>query len=206
MTKEKEFTIEIMKQEDEREVYDLLARSFFKDEPLSCDDEPPKFEDVHALKAIYQGYSVKAVDAQGNIIGVSINIDFSKFKKFTDFPKTERLEKIFALMDYIDQHVNRPPGLLDGHIITVDAAWRNKGIAKELCEKTEKLAKEAGFSGMNSLCTAVYTRMIGEARGFKCIYSMKYKDYVDQNGRPIFNTKPPHNEVSVCIKLFDNKY
>uniref|UniRef100_A0A224XPE4 aralkylamine N-acetyltransferase n=1 Tax=Panstrongylus lignarius TaxID=156445 RepID=A0A224XPE4_9HEMI len=205
MEKENLFAIQKLNNEDAKEVYDLLVRSFFKDEPLSCDTAPPKFEDILALKALSQGYSLKAVDNQGNIVGVGINIDSSKFQIFNEVPSTEKLKKIFALMDHVDQHTNKPPGLLDIHIMTVDSAWRKKGVGNEFCDQTEKLAKENGFCGVYALCTGAYSRMIAESRGFKCIYSLSYKDYLDKNGKQIFDPKPPHTQVSACVKLFDNK-
>uniref|UniRef100_A0A069DQN4 aralkylamine N-acetyltransferase n=1 Tax=Panstrongylus megistus TaxID=65343 RepID=A0A069DQN4_9HEMI len=199
------YSIQKLNPEDAKEVYNLLLRSFFKDEPLSSDSTPPKFEDILALKALSQGYSLKAVDNQGNIVGVIINIDSSKFQKFKEVPSTERLEKIFALMDHVDQHTNKPPGLLDIHIMTVDSAWRKKGLGSQFCEQTEKLAKENGFCGLYALCTGAYSRMIAETKGFKCIYSLNYKDYLDNNGKQIFDPKAPHTQVSACVKLFDNK-
>lgn len=47
-------------------------------------------------------------------------------------------------------------------------------------------------------CSSYYSAKAVENFGLKCIYSVTYTDYIDENGEVVFKTQPPHE----CFKVY----
>lgn len=48
-------------------------------------------------------------------------------------------------------------------------------------------------------CSSYFSAKAAERLGFKCIYTLYYRDYVDENGEVIFKTSPPHDSSKVYV-------
>jgi GNAT superfamily N-acetyltransferase len=91
-------------------------------------------------------------------------------------------------------------GYLTVQVLCVDAGWRQKGQASSILSRTEELAKEWGFKGLECTCTSVFTSMALKRLGWTKTFSQSYESYTDDEGRPIFYPPPPHKEFSHYVK------
>ncbi|KAK9499947.1 hypothetical protein O3M35_002880 [Rhynocoris fuscipes] len=198
-------SIKKLEEKDADNVHKFLARTFYKDEPLHGGHPPPPIEDYWVLKALPQGYSLKVTDADGNIVGVSINMDYDKLPA-PPKPDTEELQKVDELMELVFGKIDDIQDLLDIHILAVDPLWRKRGLAGYLCDHTERIAKENGFKAVSILSTSIFSAKIAESRGYRCRYKIRYDRYLDADGKPIFNVPPPHTAVAIYVKILDDSY
>lgn len=50
-------------------------------------------------------------------------------------------------------------------------------------------------------CSSHFTAKAVERLGFKCIYSLSYMDYVDDQGKVVFKSQPPHEHFKMYVFL-----
>lgn len=50
-------------------------------------------------------------------------------------------------------------------------------------------------------CSSYFSAKVVEKLGFKCIYSMSYKDYVNEQGEVVFKPQPPHEQFKIYVLL-----
>lgn len=116
-----------------------------------------------------------------------------------------KFKKILRLLRYVDQNVNRYGhfqglNVLEIRILSVDSNWRGKGIAKTLVEKAIEIGKENGFHMVRVDCSSFFSAKLCARLGFEQIYELKYTDYVDEDGNPVFCPAFPHTSVMSYIK------
>ncbi|CAD6241261.1 GSCOCG00002594001-RA-CDS [Cotesia congregata] len=214
----RDYSIQVIKQEDKPEVLKFLRRFFFRDEPLNASIELiPRGEnstcvplEEYSMSSIDENLSLKAVSSAGNIVGVQLNGTTVK-PEDTDEPDfikncdNFKFKKILRLLHHVDRKaavLDRYPGskILDVKIISVDSGCRGKGIAAALCQKTVDIAKELNYNYIRTDASSHYTAKLCKRLGFEQIFELMYKDYVDSNGKSIFTPAYPHSCISTFIK------
>lgn len=89
----RDYSIQVIKQEDKPEVLKFLRRFFFRDEPLNDSIELiPRGEnstcvplEEYSMSSIDENLSLKAVSSAGNIVGVQLNGKYIHLEFFTFF-------------------------------------------------------------------------------------------------------------------------
>lgn len=155
-----DYEIQIATEEDREPIRNFLQTFFFRDEPLNSylkliTDENPRCLDLEnfSLKEINNGLNLKAV-YNGKIIGVSLNGILEKgwVDKCDPFKcEDEKFNIILGLLDHVAKESDPFKKYLDCDkamtvkILSVDGAYRGKGIAKELMAKTRYVSIESFF-------------------------------------------------------------
>ncbi|XP_066592927.1 arylalkylamine N-acetyltransferase 1-like isoform X2 [Prorops nasuta] len=208
-----DFHIQVIKKSDKFKVLKFLRRFFFRDEPINQsiqlipegeDSTCQELEEYCTTDCLENNLSLMAVSTCGNIVGVSLNGKMEPHK--SDEPEyitncnNPKFKKILQLLHYVDSQVNAEGKLagknvLEVRIISVDSNWRGKGIAKKLMEKALEMAKEQDFDYVRTDCTSHFSAKLCERCGLRKYWEIKYIDYVDKNGKPIFTPAPPHTTV-----------
>ncbi|VVC43656.1 Hypothetical protein CINCED_3A007826 [Cinara cedri] len=204
--------------EDKQDVIAFLRKFFFRDEPLILGID--MLEDIDSLEKLEtycynfvdNGLAFKAVSPNGDIVGIVLNSltvrndnneekiedengpdDNTKFKTIGTFlDKVEREADVFTKYPNVDR-------LIDIKIISVDESCRGQGICKALIDKTKELALENECNMVYVECSSYYSAKAAERLGFECIYTLYFRDYVDENGEIIFKTPPPHDSSKVYV-------
>lgn len=215
-----DYHIEIISKDDKCRVLKFLRRYFFRDEPLNKSIQLiPEGENSTCLEleeycshtSFENNLSFMAVSTSGAIIGVLLNGKMDSPSPSNEEPeyirscKNPKFKKILRLLHYIDKNVNadgrfQDVNVLEIRIISVDTNWRGKGVAKALIKKTIEIANEQGFHYVRADCTSLFSGKLCARFGFDAIYKLLYKDYVDENGKPIFSPAPPHEAATTYVK------
>ncbi|XP_029157914.1 dopamine N-acetyltransferase-like isoform X2 [Nylanderia fulva] len=213
-----DYHVEKITKDNKLKVLKFLRRFFFRDEPLNHsiqlipegeDSTCTELEDYCSHSSFENNLSLMAVTANGTIIGVVLNgkADPPSAEEPEDIEscKNAKFKKILRLLYYIDKNVNvdgrfRDLNVLEVKIISVDTNWRGKGVGKVLIEKTIEIAKEEGFHYARADCSSFFSGKLCARIGFEAIYKLKYNDYVDEEGKPIFSPALPHTAVVSYIK------
>ncbi|GJQ86084.1 putative acetyltransferase (GNAT) family protein [Trypoxylus dichotomus] len=132
-------------------VIEFLRRFFFRDEPLNVsvrllDQDTstcPELEE-YSVKTMKDGMSVMATSSFGQIIGVCLNgiIRRRNDGEKEDESSNPKFCKIIKFLQYIEKESDvfgkypEISKILCVKILSVDRAWRGRGIAKELMDKT----------------------------------------------------------------------
>ncbi|XP_025198944.1 dopamine N-acetyltransferase-like [Melanaphis sacchari] len=203
--------------EDKQVVIDFLRKFFFRDEPLILGinmredyDSLAKLEN-YCFNFMDNGLAFKAVSPNGDLIGVVLNNvmhredgeknneseedikDNTKFSVITTFlDKVEREADVFKKYPSIDR-------VMDIKIISVDESFRGQGVCKALIDKTIELALENKCPMVYIECSSYFSAKAAERLGFECIYTSYFRDYLDENGKVIFKTLPPHDSSKVYV-------
>ncbi|XP_030747255.1 dopamine N-acetyltransferase [Sitophilus oryzae] len=190
----------------------------FPDEPLNASvglcvhGKPCPLLEAHDLKTMQDGMSVMAMDKKsGKIAGVALN-GISKRgeceKAVEEIRSVDNVQyrRIFGLLNDVNLELDLfskydVDRIFEIRILSVDAGFRGKGIAKELFAQSETVAKQNGFKIMKTDATSLFTQKVAESQGFHVEKSINYHDYKDENGRRIYDTQPPHLHYKVMAKL-----
>ncbi|XP_055381636.1 arylalkylamine N-acetyltransferase 1-like [Condylostylus longicornis] len=210
------FTIELIKEEDQKEVYEVLKEFFLKDEPnckkmgiTHCDDA-----EKYLTKNLGDNCSFKAVDENGKIIGVVSNgigrkpSPDSPKKSAVELATDDRWRKICMLIDNINEHYDifqqypDSETFLDGKAIAVNPNYRGLGIAGELIKRTIQYMKENNIQAMMRTCSSAFSARVMEKLNMKEVYRINYKDFI-VNNEQILNPDSPH--VACRVFVFDIK-
>ncbi|XP_024937375.1 dopamine N-acetyltransferase isoform X2 [Cephus cinctus] len=211
-----DYHIQMITKEDIPRVLKFLRRFFFRDEPLNHSIQLiPEGEDStcveleeYCMISVEDNLSYMAVTTNGSIIGVQLNGKMEPLKddepEYISSCKNSKFKKILRLLRYIDLNVNRAgrfsgQNVIEIRILSVDSTWRGRGVAKALMEKTIEIAKERNFQILRCDCTSFFSGKLCEKFGFEICYEVKYADYVDENGTPIFHPSPPHTAAVTYI-------
>ncbi|CAK1543197.1 unnamed protein product [Leptosia nina] len=205
-----DYTVQRVTDADTENVLKFLRRTFFVQEPVykkvafttSENDERPEL-DIY-LRYTLPGISFKAIDSEGNIVGVLISgtqsirdrLDSLLMKYCTD-PNLKMILQMSALMESGAQLRAKYPDeekIFEITMAATDEKWQNKGIMKTLMQETEKVAKETGLRLMRMDTTSAYSSKAAEKFGFKCIYKRAFTDI------NIIVPDPPHEFDQVFIK------
>lgn len=150
-----------------------------------------------------------AVSSTGSIVGILLNGKLESSDE--DEPdyitncENPKFKKILRLLHYVDRQVNadgkfKNQNVLEIRIISVDTNWRGKGIAKLLMERATEIAREYNFHVMRADCTSMFSGKLCERLGFEAVYRLNYKDYVDEDGKPVFKPIHPHTAIITYVK------
>ncbi|KAJ8719447.1 hypothetical protein PYW08_011622 [Mythimna loreyi] len=90
--------------------------------------------------------------------------------------------------------------ILECRIISVDENARGRGLAKELMSRSIDIAKENGFKLFKADATGAYSQRICSSLGMEIIRTVRYVDYKDSTGTPVFNVPPPHDALAIMVK------
>ncbi|CAH3979523.1 uncharacterized protein LOC123714453 [Pieris brassicae] len=205
------FTIQRVEEADTEEVMKLLRRTFFVHEPLNnkvgyCKSESDECIDLDRYcRHCLPGISFKAVDIDGNIIGVLINdvssvkdpLDFDMILNMTVSPAFKKILNMLKIRESGAKLSEKYPNdekLLEIKLAATDANWRNKGVMNELMQETEKAVKELGMRLIRIDTSSAYSAKSAEKMGFTCVYQRAFSDI------NIIIPDPPHLYDRVFIK------
>lgn len=213
-----DYNIQIITKDDKLRILKFLRRFFFRDEPLnyaiqlipeSEDSTCLELEEYCSMSSLENNLSLMAVSTSGAIVGVILNGKMDppsdQEPEYITMCENPKFKKILRLLYRVDKDVNRDgkfqgQNILEVRIISVDTNWRGKGIAKTLVEKTIELAKEKDFNIVRVDCSSFFSGKLCARLNFERIYELKYADYVDEDGNPIFSPAYPHTSVTTYVK------
>lgn len=197
-------------------------RLSFPDEPLNVSiglckyGEPCELLEHHDLMTLQEGLSVMAVDVKtGEIAGVALN-GISRpgdvEKALEEMASIDNLQfhRIFGLLHNANKELDLftkydTDKIFELRILSVGSNFRGRGLAKELCVRSELIAEECGAKIIKVDATSLFTQKICESAGFKSIKDIRYHDFKDENGKIIYNTESPHDFYKVMIKELPSK-
>ncbi|CRK93822.1 CLUMA_CG007349, isoform A [Clunio marinus] len=211
---ESKITYDLITEDDKEQVLKLLKATFFQDEPLNRCVELGECKDleIYCTKSISDGCSYKAVNGDGEIIGVFLNGIIKKptadmtpcsLASSTDHPK---FKKIMSLMDYVDSKFNifaLYPDIdlfVDGKILAVDSKYRGHGIAGHLTDKTIENLRLRKIPIFSILCSSHFSARVCEKMGFEEVFQLPFEDFVDDEGKPVLCPEKPHVSVRIFIR------
>lgn len=58
---------------------------------------------------------------------------------------------------------------------------------------------------IRSDCTSLFSGKLCKRYGFEPVYELKYTDYLDENGAPVFTPAVPHVSVMTYVKKLTEK-
>ncbi|EDW90482.1 arylalkylamine N-acetyltransferase-like 2 [Drosophila yakuba] len=213
-------TIRIMRKEDYLSVKALMKDSFFQSEPLCKSSgekvysQHEKENDEYHLSMISQGTCLVAIDENngGRLVGLVLAgaqypDDLEKHRIEAEAMEQNFWGRVSKFLSKIEREANLferfgISKLLYSHITTVDASMRGKGLGSRLAATLMEVGRSKGFPVMVAYCTSFYSARQKEALGMKCVHSLSYADYKDEQGRPIFTPPEPHTMARImAIKL-----
>ncbi|EDW02289.1 arylalkylamine N-acetyltransferase 1 [Drosophila grimshawi] len=208
------YTIELVQPEDTEAILTMLKTFFFKDEPMNKFLELGECYQLEqfSVKPLKDNCSYKAVNRNGEIIGVFINGLMRRpsptdepAKKAADDCEHPKFKKILGLMDHIEEQFDifdlypNENVILDGKILSVNSNYRGLGIAGRLTERAYEYMRENQINVYHVLCSSHYSARVMEKLGFHEVYQLKYADY-KPDGVVVFKPAEPHVRVSMLVK------
>jgi len=207
------FNIENVTEKDGLEVVNFLKKFFFKDEPLNKAINLGECKDLeeYSLKCIPYKCSFKAVNTNGEIIGVFLNGLLKKCnsneerRSLAEQTVHEKFKIIMSLMDYIDSAFNifdlypNADLILDGKILSVDNKYRGCGIAGHLTKAALNYMKRNKITVMHIICSSFYSTRVMKKLGFHEVFNVNYKDFLI-NGQSVLNPDLPHESCKILVK------
>ncbi|KAF5302793.1 hypothetical protein FQA39_LY01973 [Lamprigera yunnana] len=165
----------------------------------------------HDLMTLKDGLSLMAVDAKtGNIAGVALNGisrrgEVEEGLKEVDASDHTEYRLIFGLLHNVNHDLKlfetyKVDQIFELRILSVASNYRGRGLAKELFMRSEIIAEEYGFKVIKVDATSLFTQKICENFGLKAVKSVVYKDFKDEKGKLLYNTKSPHDYYKVMLK------
>ncbi|XP_073981173.1 arylalkylamine N-acetyltransferase 1-like isoform X2 [Rhodnius prolixus] len=216
---DKVYKLVTVTEKDTKDVIAFLRKFFFHDEPLNICvgllDEPgstcQELED-YCANSIKEGLSLMAVTPANEIAGVCINgakrrenEEISAMTDEVNACKNLKFKKILNLLTTVNIQSDifgkfpNITSLVEVRVLSVDDAYRGKGIAKACINKTKEMAKEQGYDLIKLDCTSHFSALaVASLGGYNCVYKLNYSDYLDEDGKPIFVPEPPHS----CVKTY----
>ncbi|XP_011296840.1 dopamine N-acetyltransferase isoform X2 [Fopius arisanus] len=213
-----DYHVRTLTPEDKPKVLAFLRRFFFRDEPLNHTiGLIPEGEnstclelEEYSMSSLDQNLSLMAVSSGGAIVGVQLNgiTEPAEKEDEPDYIKScenAKFKKILKLLHHVDQKVdimNRYPDkkIMDIRIISVDSNWRGQGVAAVLFEKTIEIGRELGYNLIRTDCSSHFTARLCKRLAFEEIYALKYADYVDESGKPVFTPAAPHAAMTTYVR------
>ncbi|UJR26217.1 hypothetical protein I4U23_007560 [Adineta vaga] len=189
----------LMNHKHQKEVYDLVIDTFFRDEPLNkclafeIPHEPKQFTELIVSLAIQDQCSFVAIDVQTEkVIGVILNIikhrlpystsdenDHFSIEKF----HSEKLRYILTVLKNVHQNIDlydqlKTDRLLHIVIIAIDAHYRGLRLTEKLIHASIEYAKnELHLSGTFSEATSLYSSKAFRKQGFQIYDEIIYTKY-----------------------------
>ena len=86
------------------------------------------------------------------------------------------------------------------HILAVKTSYRGLNIGKKLIERSLEKAKSSSYTHATIECSSFYSAKVVASLGFDLFHEIQYKDYIDENGRVVFQTQKPHEAIKKYVK------
>ncbi|KAF9420169.1 hypothetical protein HW555_003582 [Spodoptera exigua] len=90
--------------------------------------------------------------------------------------------------------------ILECRIISVDQQARGRGLAKELMSRSIDVAIQNGFKLFKADATGAFSQRICSSLGMEVIRTVRYDEYLDSSGTPVFNVPPPHEALAIMVR------
>ncbi|EDW76276.2 uncharacterized protein Dwil_GK15374 [Drosophila willistoni] len=213
-------TIRIMTAEDYKHVKSFMTDHFFTGEPLGASSgenvqhQNEKENDEFHLSMIHQGTCLLAIDdnQNGRIVGLVLAgaeypSDLEKHRREAEEMEQHCFGRICRMSSKLEIEANifkryQIFKVLYSYITNVDSSLRGKGLGSRLAAALMDVGRSKGFPMMAAICTSFYSARQKEALGMKCIHSLAYADYKDDQGQVIFQPPAPHTHARfMVIKL-----
>lgn len=205
--------IRVIQNEDSDEVVKFVVEHFYRDEPL-CATEPKivasqtDIDDI--LECIRAGTSIMAVqlnpDGTEELLAVNIAApkDASCIEKYFQTAEKEgntKYGQILKLLAIANQNADifqryQVNTIFYSFITCVKPSARGRNLGKRLKLEIIALGKSLGYKVLAADCTSFYSAGVCERLGMDRVYFIAYRDYVDENNKPIFNPPAPHVGLS----------
>lgn len=200
---------------------EFMQRTFYREEPVlvaaGLAECPPQVLLDHTRASFREGLSLMAVlqgsaGGQGDICGVAVNSivapgDACKLRQQAeqaDCPATRRVLELWSLMLERPEiwSGQDPEGccMLELRELATDQAVRGLGVGLQLALAAREVAADVGAPAYKIDCTSQYSGKIAEKLGMKKVFSLKYADFLDSDGKPMFQPPCPHVEAAVYVQ------
>ncbi|VVC39908.1 Acyl-CoA N-acyltransferase,GNAT domain [Cinara cedri] len=208
-----------MNPDDKPTVVQFLKEFFFRRGPLLMssklweDAETMDKLTTHRLRILDTGIVFKAVSTNGDLMGVILNEIITRdcvgldddedsrrlqeksvnFKKLMNFyKKIDRESDVFGKYPEVNRimHIN---------LVAVDDTFKRRGVCTALFDKTKELALENQCPVVHVECSSHFSAAAAMRLGYRCIYSLNYRKFKDEDGQTMFNPQPPHEEYQVLV-------
>ncbi|CDW53551.1 putative atp synthase f1 delta subunit [Trichuris trichiura] len=193
------FKLAKVTKEDKEDVVNFLLSDFLKEEPLSMtlkatpQEAKPFFDQLIGMCLPSDAsYVVRGEGDQ--IVAMLINKiatlhDDGTYDKI-DSPKFE--SKFSTLRDYMEME-----------ILSVHRNLTGRGLAKKLVVASIELAKNRGCAFASTIATNIASQQLFSKLGFETLYTLMHKDYMDNQGRQIFDCG---SNPTDCAKLMVKRW
>ncbi|KAF5294543.1 hypothetical protein FQR65_LT10735 [Abscondita terminalis] len=149
-----------------------------------------KSENYLKCDGIREGLTLVATDRFDAVIGVIDNETYTDKNEDEDIPYHLQDNRMFCQINNILNTVQSKISLytkqydykeMEIKVITVHKDWRMKGVGKALLDKAIELARQKNFTSIRVTCTSEYSRRLVCSRGFDCICSIEYREFMKQD-------------------------
>uniref|UniRef100_A0A0A9WWT0 aralkylamine N-acetyltransferase n=1 Tax=Lygus hesperus TaxID=30085 RepID=A0A0A9WWT0_LYGHE len=197
-----------------------LRHNFFPDEPLNnsvglcVKGEPHKELEKISYETLKDELSIMAIHTPTNqVAAVALNGilregDIENSIEKLDSVSDEKFKTIFSNLYAINKSLNlfqryEVDSVFECRILSVDSEFRGKGLAIQLAEKSEELARSQGFKIFKTDTTGMFSQKTLLKLGHEPILEKKYEDILSEDGERVFNTSPPHESLKIMIKILE---
>ncbi|PSN56371.1 hypothetical protein C0J52_13971 [Blattella germanica] len=158
-------------------------------------------EDLSYVALPKSGVAPLSVCLNGTFMAKDIG-HLEKLAAHCQCKRTQRLLRFWAYLDRESELWNQygVSRIFEIRILATDKRFRGRGIATALAKNSLNLAKELGFPLVRMDCTNHYSSLAAKRLGMDIAYSLKYSDYLTNNGRPIFDTPSPHQSATIYVQ------
>lgn len=196
-------------------VVEFIVTHFVRDEPL-CSLEPKLIvtDDIQSKlkEAAAAGMSVKAVeniDGCEKLVAVNIAMPISTktaaqdhFDKAALNPNTKYGQMLqlsgFAFKNADISNRFNVDQVFYSYLSCVEPNYRGKKIGHRMKMQLMAIGKQLGYPMLTIQCTGFYSAMVVKRLGWENVFSIAYKDYVDEKGVQVFKPAEPH----VAFQMF----
>ncbi|XP_067642423.1 arylalkylamine N-acetyltransferase-like 2 [Eurosta solidaginis] len=209
--------IYVIKLADQKEVLNFLRKHYYPEEPLTIGREP-KTQDAEdekfQMSQILHGTCLMAVQtvvacndnaSDERIVGVLLSGPKSNGEAEDLFEEAERLGStkwgtILRVLAYAERETNvfkryNISKALHIHCLAVDVAARGCSVGLRLIEQLMNIGRQLEYLLMTLDCTSYYSAKLCERLEMECINVIKYDEYLDCNGKPIYTPPAPHESL-----------
>ncbi|KAL1138957.1 hypothetical protein AAG570_009019 [Ranatra chinensis] len=200
-----------------------LRFNFFPDEPLNrcvglCPvrGQPHPLLEEHTLHTLADGLSVVALDTANDnkVVGIAVNGilkpgDMTAAQEKLETTTDVKFKRIFGLLYSVSDSLDLfnkydVDKIFECRILSVDRGYRGRRLGERLLDHSHKVAKEHDFKVLKGDSTGLYSQKILAKLGYQSVYQLLYKDYLGEDGNPVFDTEEPHTCLKIMIKTMDD--
>lgn len=201
--------------QDTENVREFIRKFYYPEEPISIGNEPKQHsieDEEYSLSLLNYNTTIVAVNSITNeIVGIILSgplnsndpIDTIKASEQMKDKKWSEILKLLgtlALTANVCERFNVNKSL-HMQVLAVNPKMRGQSIGLKLFIECMENGKQMGYKLASADCTSVYSIKLAEKLNMEEIQTLKYSDYLDNNGKQIFNPPLPH----LCIKTFIKK-